>query len=385
MRRRRHIRVRRFGRTGLPARARNGGVPAAADMIGECPSSLRADMQRGMTSNSRVDDPGETEPTRRSHHPHVHLARRTLHREIEAAIRAVAASDTTQEVVIDPDVVSKLSASTAEASITFAEFSAAGRTALGKAASRPHTPAALVEGWSWMHPALLALLKGIGAERADIQALDEISNRINAPPGLQARLPPDELTDYIEKILRLWKQMMREFRTEDERVTKLPSIKACMTQLEPNLQYKTLKAALTAPDQHAQPPARPADRGKRDRPEPHHAQQPAARQPRAPTPPPAKGGQGTQQQPRTSAASPTPSGATAWKERKQVLPDAKFNEVRQAAAKRWPATCAYYLVAKCSRADCSFKHERPMDFENFLTEHKLNLDGSAKVSSAPHA
>lgn len=117
----------------------------------------------------------------------------------------------TQEVVIDSDLVSKLAVAAQDGTVSLADFASATRSALRSAAAKQGTQMALVEAWSWMCAAIEAALKAVGAPRADVQTLDEISNKVNAPPGL-ARFPPADLADWIEKVLRVWKQMMRDFR-----------------------------------------------------------------------------------------------------------------------------------------------------------------------------
>ena len=68
----------------------------AADVIGECPETLRSDLQCVGFSNALVDGPGETKLFRRTVPPVGHGFRKSVLREIETAIRGMANTDMTQ-------------------------------------------------------------------------------------------------------------------------------------------------------------------------------------------------------------------------------------------------------------------------------------------------
>jgi hypothetical protein len=343
----------------------------AADMIGETPAELRNNLRRCGMANGHVDGPGETKLFRRALPPVGHGYRKTVLCEVEKAIRAVGKADMTGEVIIDSDVVSKLAASTQDGTLTLAEFGAAARSTLGQHAAKQGTPQAVTEAWSWMQPALTALLKALGAPHADIAALDEISNRVNAPAGL-GRLSAAELADWIEKVLRMWKQAARDFRSRNtEPEAEMPSFRAAIESMSRNLEFKSLKAALKEQ----------ADSGSSSKARVQPKREQEASSSRSPAPRPSKAAANKDtpaKQPASSASSPASAGS-AWPERKHVLPAAKFAELKEAAQGRYTGTCAFFLVAKCSNSKCSFDHKRPADFERFLNEHKVNLDGSLQV------
>ena len=348
----------------------------AADVIGECPETLRSDLQCVGLSNALVDGPGETALFRRTVPPVGHGFRKTVLREIETAIRGMANTDMTQEVVIDSDVVSKLAVAVQDGTASLSDFAAATRSALGSAAAKQGTQMALVEAWSWMCVAIEAALKAVGAPRADVIALDEISNKVNAPPGMGGRLPPADLTDWIEKVLRVWKQAMRDFRSHERAAgAPMPSFKACIASMSRNLEFKSLKAALAPQDGGSSSKA--TSQGiKRE------SQHGTSSGPVKATKVPSKdksAGHGGGKAPASTAS----AAESAWPERQHMLPSGKFEELRDAAKVKYAGTCTFFLVAKCSKGSaCSREHKRPADFERFLNEHKINLDGSAKVRAA---
>tara|TARA_B110000027_G_C15924802_1_gene214233 strand:- start:329 stop:595 length:267 start_codon:yes stop_codon:yes gene_type:complete len=69
---------------------------------------------------------------------------------------------------------------------------------------------------------------------------------------------------------------------------------------------------------------------------------------------------------------------SGWTERANVLDEATFNNLRAKAKDKYPQHCTFWLIAKCGRAACKFQHApRPADFEQFLTDNRLKIDGSA--------
>ena len=76
--------------------------------------------------------------------------------------------------------------------------------------------------------------------------------------------------------------------------------------------------------------------------------------------------------------------SSGWVEKKQSIPDAKFQAIRKAAIAKYPGSCGMWLVAKCTRgSSCTREHKRPEDFAEFLSQNGLNLDGSEKCKSPP--
>ena len=347
----------------------------AADVIGETPETLRSDLQAVGISNALVDSPGETKLFRRTVPPVAHGYRRLVLREVEKRILGMANTDMTQEVVIDSDVVTKLATGVQDGTATLADFGNASRSALGAAAAKPGTPMALVEAWSWMCTAIEALLRALGAERTDVAALDEISNKVNAPPGMGGRLPPADMTDWIEKVLRVWKQVLRDFRSHERPAgAPMPSFRACIASMSRNLEFKSLKAALAeAPGSST----RAASQGVK-----REAPGGSSSGPVKATKVQAKDKSGGHSSGKATAGAAS-AAESAWPERQHMLPTAKFEELRDASKAKYSGTCTYFLVAKCSKGSaCSREHKRPADFERFLNEHKINLDGSVKVRTA---
>ena len=368
-----HANAEIYQQACLLARSKRADA-SAADMISETPETCRSDLQCTGMSNALVDGPGETLLFRRTIPPVGHGFRRVVLREIETAIRGMANTDMTQEVVIDPDVVSKLAAGIQDGTATLADFASASRAALGSAAAKQGTQMALVEAWTWMAAAIEAFLKALGALRSDVAALDEISNKVNAPPGL-ARLSAADLADWIEKVLRVWKQALRDFRSHERpALTAMPSFKACIAAMARNLEFKSLKAALAPPEGSSSSKA-PTQGTKRE------AQGGSAGGPAKSAKTQAKDKGGGYSNSKAGAGS-TSAAESAWPERQHVLTSSKFQELRDAAKNKYAGTCTFFLVAKCSKGSaCTHEHKRPADFERFLNEHKVNLDGSIKVSS----
>ena len=155
----------------------------------------------------------------------------------------------------------------------------------------------------------------------------------------------------------------------------MPSFKACIASMSRNLEFKSLKAALA--------PSEGSASGKA-------ATHSVKRESQSSTP--SGGSKATKGQAKDKgsssdggkAKSSTAAAAeSAWPERQQMLPAAKFEELRDAAKAKYAGTCTFFLVAKCSKgSSCPREHKRPADFERFLNEHKINLDGSIKVRAA---
>ena len=343
--------------------------PAAgvADVIGEAPENLRDDLRRVARSNGLVDAPGETLPTRKAAPPPAHGLRRTLLREVEREASLITSSDSTGETIVDAEVISALAAAGAEGSITLDDCAKAARKALGKAAAQQGSHLAVAEAWSWLQPILTAVLKGTKAPATELASIQDISTRVNSP---QHRLPPDQMADWIEKILRLYKCGLRDFRSHE---AQMPEFRECIEQMAANFQYKSLHAALFKTEQTKYRTTHDASSSRSDK----AASGRTSPGPKKDKAAPANPGASKSTKANNAAAAPNPTG---WPERKMKISDAKFKELKEGAIKDYPDVCAFYILAKCGRAGkCTNTHSRPANFEDFLSKHKLNIDGSEKV------
>ena len=354
---------------------------SAGDVIGECPSDIREDLRRAVMSNALVDGPGESRSDRTSLPAPAHALRRTSVREVETALRAVTNADQTGEAMVDPDEAASLAAACVEGTATLEMFAKIGRKSLGSSAAPANTVLALVEAWSFALPALTALMRSANLEAENFSALTEITATVNAPPGL-ARISPTQTSEWVERILRDWKQCARDFRLHDKPV---PSLRACIEKQRANYQFKSLKAALQE-DQTRTGPRQERERGRDRGDKSSRTKAPANIAPGtkgAPTgaPPPKPR---ANPKPAPTASQAAVRGDGAWPERRAAsavtLSNGKFAELKAAAIIKYPDLCIFNLLSKCNRQGCKHKHERPSDFTAFLGEHKVNLDGQLPVS-----
>ena len=364
------------------AAARGG---SAADVISEVPANLRNDLQRAALSNALVDAPGETRRQRRSLPPFAHGQRRMTLREAEAALKLVPKADSTGQVSLDTTAVATVSAAVQDGSFTFSDFQKLANDALGSGAAPAGTAAANSEAWSFMQPVFLSILTSVGAPHAEVEALAQIGAVINSPPGI-ARLSPADVADWVERIIKSYRASLREFRLHE---SALVSLRSAMAEHDKNFTFKSLKSSLGSYHSASHGGAKhdsnngkaaakmPQQNGQASRPPKRGAPAKPARQPQAtPNPTPSASANAQGQPPRA----PRP-GVALWTERTTSLPDAKFNEVRDAAKAKWQDLCTFAMVAKCTRVACPKKHERPRGFEDFLKDHGLKLNG--EVSQLP--
>jgi hypothetical protein len=345
--------------------------------IGDDPADLRLNLTKAMRSNGLVDAAGITTNEGRSLPPYGHGMRRTMLCEVENSIREVADADTTGEISMDAEDVATLAAKVAEASDTFNDFETIARKALGQGAAKADTYQALSDAWAWMQPALRATLVATAQPQREFAAIAHMAAVVNAPPGL-SRLSAPEIKDWIEKVKREYKAMMRAFRMHDGDA---PSWHVALEIRNSNFQYKALRGALGwKADQGSSSRTDSNREGQREK----KAGTKGAGKPNATN---GKGGAKAAQDAKTRTThskSPTnvASDVSAWKERTASLSDSKFKEVRDAAKEKFKGVCNFFLVAKCSRGkECRLSHDRPAEFEAFLAEHGVKLNGEVRNPS----
>ena len=361
-------------RAPIVAKKPNATCGEVMNAIGDEPSHLRADLSRAMCSNGLVDAAGITTNEGRSFPPYAHAMRRQMLREVEGAIADVADADTTGEISIDADDVASLAAKVAEASDTLEDFDKAARKALGHGAAKTDTYQGVADAWAWNAPALRAMLTANAAPQREFAAISHISAVINAPPGL-SRLAPTELKDWVEKVKREVKSMTRTFRMHEGPP---PSWHTALEIRNSNFQYKALKGALSKPAEQGSSSGADSSQKK---------QKGGGKEKAKPAAGGGKGKGGGGDKPRAAQdknAASAQVSMSAWKERTASLSDAKFKEIKDAAAKEFADVCTFYLVAKCSRGkECRRSHDRPAGFEDFLSKHGLKING--EVSSRDRA
>ena len=275
----------------------------------------------------------------------------------------------------------------AEANFTLKDFSEFSRKALKHGSAPGNNYRSLAEAWAWVEPAFKAMLTATGAPKLEFAAVAHITTLVNAPPGI-ARLTAADLEDWIEKLLLVYKSDTRDNRIH---MMQAPSLNAGIVTLKDNFQYKCLKSSLQAgPSGLVSSPATQSSGRSKSGKAPAQPKQQAASSSGA-------SGQSANRSVAKAQAKPTamskPASASGWPERTRNLPDAKFTELKSACQAKYPDSCVFFMIAKCSRAACSRKHERPVDFESFLGSHGLKINGEvsnphrakARASQPPHA
>ena len=328
-------------------------------VVGSCPSSLRPDLQRVVMSNCMVEAPGEIRNTHRTIPAQAQRLKRDADLNIEKAIAAILETDATQEASLDQSHIASLASDASEAKLFMAGGKAAAKSMLKDKAAQDGSARALAEAWSIMAPAITTALENAYLDAA---AVKTITNKVTAPEGLM-QLQPAQMAEWIDKILNELQREAREFRMGGPRE---PSLARCIEKFNPNFTYNALKASFKRPSEvsPSQPPKQP-------------------KLPKAPVKPkPAKGLTPTgKKEPR-----PADSGAkTAWPERKATLPSADFAKIKEAAATRYPDTCTWFLVARCSHPSTCTKgtHDRPADFATFIDAQGFKMSGEVRKATSP--
>ena len=340
------------------------GDGGTRDFISTAPANLRGDLRRALSSNSLVDAQGETDARKRALPPCVLARHRCMQGEIERAIMRVPQSDSTGELSLKQSAASTLALGVIEGSADMGTFQKAAQAMYGSRASTPDSYAALVEAWSLARPAYGACMSAIGESTGGLEA---VNMKITAPRNL-AQLPPKQLAEWCNRVLNAYNVMKHIFRKGGDQMDML----RCVSQMEANYQFKALMHAASSAKQASPTPAGTVARPRN---QPKHApgNKRAAASPPAANAPPA----GAPNPPAASAAGPR-SSVSGWTERANVLDEATFNNLRAKAKDKYPQHCTFWLIAKCGRAACKFQHApRPADFEQFLTDNRLKIDGSA--------
>ena len=337
-------------------------------LISASPTELRENLRAALMSNGAVDNAGETAPSRLALPPAVIDATRVVVGQVERAIEAVPKADVTGQLRLDFTVIQELARKTTDGRGSWEEFRA---VAAKMSASRGKTTderQRIVEVWSLVKPAYETFTKAIGITDRGIATMD---TRMTAPET-QTRVGPKELETWAGTVLSAYVNRMYKFR-HDPTHAPLPMFSDAIADREGVFQFNAYKAALAA-QMAAQPPNnrsysnRGGGKGEKTR--------------------SAEGGGGKGKgRGAGGRASPKPPEATqaaGWVERKVTLQGEKFTALRQAAMQKYPDYCGAYLVAKCTRKECPRKHNpRPDDWETFIDEQGLKIDGSEKCES-PH-
>ena len=341
-------------------------------LISDGPAQLRDELRRALASNGSVDNQGEVELERRALPPSATKAGRMLGGAVALTLEAVPKADVTGQLSMTYAAAEELARKVVEGRGTWDVFDqAAAAMRPGGKQKGADDRQRLQETWSLVKPAYSALQSALAVDDPGIAKMDA---RLQAAES-QSRLSPEELSRWAGKVLSTMVGNMAKFRLGLCGVSRLDDA------LPEHESSYTFDAHARAFEQR-----RKADLDRRD--QDRRRREEGGRYGKG-TKGKGKGKEdkgGKRGGPTDYSAEPPPpkpkGSPSGWPEKKVTIPDSKFGSLKAAALAKYKDTCAIWLIGKCTNDRCSRKHEpRPTDFEQFLSDNELKLDGSAKCTS----
>jgi hypothetical protein len=343
--------------------ARGEDVEGTMEAISD--EGLRADLAKALASNGKVDAEGELLIERKSLPPVVQMMRKRLLTVVEAAIAAIPRQDSTGAQHLPSSTAAALAAGAVRGRIDWPAWTKAAKEMMGSAAAPTGSLDEMRDAFKLLRAAWLLVAAVQFASQRD-SGIEKIESCLNSSARAQVaeldseqeRRHAGQLTAWLQRILGSWGDCVDEFRraSAEQRGARvvLPSVAQCVQAWEGKYHFQSTVVALLAATkaqakQRAESTTIPQSE-QRERALKNKERKEVAKERRS------KGEadrKAKKQRPAREGGSPAMKfSAQQWAE----IPT------------KFPKVCRFFLKGDCSRADCKFKHEKPADFDAWMSQ-----------------
>ena len=378
---------------GVIEQAWNAASGSVGLAVASVTGTIRADLQRALGSNTRVDAAGEQAHAKRHLPPVAPAIRRGLIEEVVADLQAVALEDASGRQFMTRSAAIELADEAVLGDVSLETFTAASRKMLLSSAQPKGSLGELQDAWALVHKALSAV-----AQRMLLRSSDEGLNLLDRRIRVTARATHAKLDkawqdkfvgeqrQWAQRVLDSWSQAMVAFRMG---VTEAPTMKLVMDGCEQIYSFSNMAAQLRADQKPyvGSPANRPPNQKQQGAPRVATVTKTSAKRRRgkakgkfermradasddedggddsdddtvAPTPA-AKGGK------KKGAAK---GGNLAWPDRPRFT-TAGFKDMKAKCIAQYPKHCTFQLMGVCNQgAKCKFDHNIPKGFVKWATD-----------------